>query len=186
MVLLTPAIAAEGFRMKRVTLICSCFFVAVFSLTAFAQSKSIYTDLAAEKCKTIDVDKGMPGNYSTRCQGVGGYGLEVYLDDERNSLGVVLPSKKTVGLDFWNYFANFSALGEKAEWRMKDKRPVALIVRLNVSDQGDGKPQTSYLIVSKISPTKPCVTDIVKPGKNQNAQAQRLADEASAKPCKKI
>ena len=161
-------------------------FVVVCSLTAFAQNRSIYTGLAVEKCKTIDVDKGMAGNYSGRYKGVGGYGLEVYLDDERNSVGVVLPSKKTVGLDLWNHFVNFSALGEKAEWRMKGKKPVALIVRLNVSDQGEGKPQTSYLIVSKISQTNACVTDIVKPGKNQNTQAQLLADAASTKPCKKI
>jgi hypothetical protein len=126
----------------------------------------------------------MPGNYSGRCDGVGGYKLEVYLDDERNSLGVVLPSKKVVGLDFWNHFGNFSELGDRAEWRIKGKKPVALIVRLKVSDQGDEKPQTSYLIVSKISGTNACVTDIVKPGKNQNAQAQRLANEASTKPCK--
>jgi hypothetical protein len=161
-------------------------FVVVFSPAAFAQNRSVYTDLAAAKCKTVDVNRGMPGNYSGRCKGVGGYELEVYLDDERNSVGVVLPSKKTAGLDFWNYFGGFSALGDKAEWRMKGKNPVALIVRLNVSEQGDGKPPTSYLIVSKISPTNACVTDIVKPGKNQNAQAQRLADAASTKPCKKI
>ena len=160
-------------------------FVFVFSAATFAQNKSVYTNLAPDKCKTEDVDEGMPGNYSGKCAGAGGYDLEVYLDDGRNSLGVVLPSKKTVGLDFWYYFGNFSALGEKAEWRMKGKTPVALIVRLNVSDKGDEKPPTSYLIVSKISATEACVTDIVKPAKNQNSQAQRLADKASTKPCKK-
>lgn len=160
-------------------------FVFVFAAAAFAQNKSVYTDLAADKCKTTDVDKGMPGNYSGKCKGVGGFDLEVYLDDERNSIGVVLPSKKTVGLDFWNYFGNFSALGEKTEWRMKGKKAVALIVRLNVSDKGDEKPPTSYLIVSKINATGACVTDVVKPGKNQNAKAQRLADKASTKSCKK-
>jgi hypothetical protein len=160
-------------------------FVFVSSTVALAQNKSVYTSLAADKCKTIAVDNGMPGNASTRCDGVGGYKLEVYLDDERNSIGVVLPSQKTVGLDFWNHFSNFSELGEKAEWRMKGKKPVALIVRLNVSDQGDGKPQTSYLIISKLIGTDACVTDIVKPGKGQNAKAQSLADGASTKPCKK-
>lgn len=158
--------------------------ILVSSICACAQNKSVYTDLVAEKCRTVDVDKGMPGNYVGKCKGVGGYDLEVYLDDERNSIGVVLPSKEVVNLDFWNYFGNFSALGEKAEWRMEGKKPVALIIRLNVSDNGDEKPPTSYLIVSKISPTKACVTDIVKTGKNQNAQAQRLADKASTKPCK--
>ncbi|MDQ3180884.1 MAG: hypothetical protein M3Q33_10230, partial [Acidobacteriota bacterium] len=143
-------------------------------------------DLAADKCKTVDVDIGMAGNHTGKCKGVGGFDLEVYLDDERNSIGIVLPSKKIVGLDLWSYFGNFSALGETAEWRMKGKKPVALIVRLNVSDQGDEKPPTSYLIVSKISAANVCVTDIVKSGKNQNAQAQRLADKASGKLCKKI
>jgi hypothetical protein len=161
-------------------------FVFVSSTVALAQNRSVYTSLAGDKCKTIAVDNGMPGNYSTRCNGVGGYQLEVHLDDERNSIGVVWPSQKTVELDFWNHFGNFSALGERAEWRMKGKKPVALIVRLNVSDRGDGKPPTSYLIISKISGTEACVTDIVKPGKNQNAQARRLADGASSKPCKSI
>jgi hypothetical protein len=153
-------------------------FIFLFSTAAHrAQNKSVYTDLAVDKCKTVDVDNGMQGNYSGKCKGVGGYDLEVYLDDERNSIGVVLPSKQTIGLDFWNYFGNFSALGEKAEWRMKGKE-------LNVSDRGDEKPPTSYLIVSKISETNACVTDIVKPSNNQNAEARRLADKAATKPCK--
>jgi hypothetical protein len=160
-------------------------FVFVFSTVALAQNKSTYTSLAADKCKTTDVNRGMPGNYTGRCAGVGGYQLDVYLDDERNSIGVVLPSKKVIGLDLWNHFGNFSALGETAEWRMKGKKTVALIVRLKVSDQGEGKPPTSYLIVSRISDTDACVTDIVKPGRGQNAEAQRLADRALAKPCKK-
>ena len=169
--------------MFKILLVFSILFV--FSTAAFAQNKSVYTSLAANKCKTVDVNKGMPGNYTGRCAGVGGYDLEVYLDDERNSIGVVLPSKKVIGLDLWNHFGNFSELGDRAEWRMKGKNPVALIVRLKVSDRGDGKPPTSYLIVSKISGTDACVTDIIKPGKSQNAKAQSLADKASTKPCKR-
>ncbi len=159
-------------------------FLFVFSIVAFAQNKSTYTTLVADKCKTTDVDKGMPGNYSGRCPGVAGYKLDVYLDDERNSIGVVLPSKKVIGLDLWNYFGNFSELGPTAEWRVKGKKPVGLIVRLKVSDQGDNKPGTSYLIVSKITGSTACVTDIVKPGKSQNSRARSLADKASSKPCK--
>lgn len=160
-------------------------FVLVFSSVTLAQNRSTYTSLAATKCKTVDVNKGMQGNYSGRCAGVGGYQVDVYLDDERNSIGVVLPSKKVIGLDFWHHFGGFSELGETAEWRMKGKEPVALIVRLKVSDRGDGKPPTSYLIVSKLNATDACVTDIVKPGKGQNAKAQSLADGASTRPCKK-
>jgi hypothetical protein len=157
---------------------------AFLSTAAFAQNKSVYTSLAADKCKTASVDQGMPGNYSGKCPGIAGFALEAYLDDERNSVGVVLPNKKVIGLDLWKHFANFSELGETAEWRMKGKRPVALIIRLKVMDQGDDKPGTSYLIVSKLSATAACVTDIVKPGKRQNLTAQRLADKALTRPCK--
>ena len=160
-------------------------FVFVFSAIAVAQNKSIYTSLAAKKCTTLDVNRGMAGNYSGRCAGAGGYQLDVYLDDERNSAGVVFPSKRVVALDLWNHFSGFSELGETAEWRLKGRQPIAVIVRLKVSDRGDGKPPTSYLIVSKIDYVDACVTDIVKPGKNQNTTAQRLADTASSRPCKK-
>jgi hypothetical protein len=160
--------------------------LAVASTAAFAQNKSIYTSLAADKCKVLSTNEGMAGNATTRCEGVGGYKLEVYLDDERNSIGVVLPSKKIVGLDLWNYFGNFSELGQTAEWRMKGSKPVGLIVRLRVSDKGDAKPGTSYLIVSKINGGATCITDIVKPGKGQNAKAQGLADKAPSRPCKKV
>ena len=160
-------------------------FILLLSTISFAQNKSVYSDLAADKCKTVSVDKGMAGNYVGKCVGVGGYNLEVYLDDERNSIGVVLPNKKPIDLSFWNYFGNFSELGEKAEWRMKGKTPVALIIRLNVSDKGDSGGRNSYLIVSKITKTTACVTDIVKPSKSQNLLAQQLADKSLLKHCKK-
>jgi len=41
-------------------------FVFALSTTAFAQNKSIYTDLTAEKCKTADVDKGMTRIFGNR------------------------------------------------------------------------------------------------------------------------
>ena len=160
--------------------------VLLLSTFAFAQNKSVYTELAFDKCKNGIVDKVIPGNVNWNCAGVSGYILEVYLDDERNSIGVSAPSKKVFDLNFWGYFSNFSELGDKAEWRMKGNFPVALIVRLNVSDKGDGNKGTSYLVVSKITKTTACVTDIVKPGKSQNLLAQQLADSASNKPCKKV
>lgn len=146
---------------------------------------SVYSDLKPENCKKGDYHKSVPGLFFAVCKGVAGYDLEYYLDDERNSLGVAFPSKKVVGLDFWTYFGEFSELGEKAEWRIKNNKPIALIVRLNISDFDDWTKKTSYLIVSKIGNETACVTDIVKPGKNQNVTARQLADKASTKPCKK-
>src|SRR3954454_442124 len=117
------------------TLLVTCG-IALLSVNALSQNKSVYTSLAENKCKTASVDQGMPGNYVGKCPGVAGYTLEAYLDDERNSIGVVMPNKEVVGLDLWTYFVNFSTLGDTAEWRMKGKRPVALIIRLTVMDRG--------------------------------------------------
>jgi hypothetical protein len=82
--------------MRRILMV--SLLAAFLSIAAFAQNKSVYTSLAADKCKTASVDQGMPGNYSGKCPGVAGFALEAYLDDERNSVGVVLPNKKVVGL----------------------------------------------------------------------------------------
>lgn len=160
-------------------------FVFVFQSFAIAQNKSVYTDLTTKNCKDVAVDEGMPGNYVGKCKGTNGYDLEVYLDDERNSIGIVFPSQKVVGLDFWNHFGEFSELGTKAEWRIKNGKPVAMIVRLNISDPEDYEKKVSYLMVAKIGNKTACVTDIVKPTKGQNLTARIMADNSSKRPCKK-
>lgn len=169
--------------MFKKTLICALMLL--FSTLTFAQNKSVYTSLIDNKCK-IQEDAQVPGNMNGLCPGVGGYNLKIFADDERMSVSVVAANQKTFDLDFWGYFGNFSSVGERAEWRVKGKTPVGLIVRYNVSDRGEGKPPTSYLMVSKVSLINSCLIAIVKPGKNQNIQARKLADAAVNKPCKKI
>ena len=67
----------------------------------------------------------------------------------------------------------------------EEQKPFALIVRLNVSeDVEDTSKTTSYLIVSKITKDFACVTDVVKPSKDQNVQARKLADSSSQRACK--
>lgn len=159
-------------------------FILLLSTLTFAQNKSIYTPLTNDKCQ-VKIDSKLP-IMNGMCPGVGGYNLGIADDDSRMSVSVVAPDKKVFDLDFWGYFNNFSSIGEQAEWRMKGKTPVGLIIRYNVSDQGDGDKNTSYLMVSKITPTKSCVVGWFKPSKSQNILAQQLADSASNKPCKKV
>ncbi|MEP6900814.1 MAG: hypothetical protein ABJA66_03630 [Actinomycetota bacterium] len=160
-------------------------FLLLLSTLTFAQNKSVYTPLTDNKCK-ITPDLQIAGNMSGLCQGVANYKLQIAVDDERMSVSVIASAQKTFDLDFWGYFGNFSQIGEKAEWRMNGKTPVGLIVRYDVSDRGEGNKPTSYLMISKISSTESCVVAIVKPGKNQNAEARKLADSASNKPCQKV
>lgn len=159
-------------------------FLLLLSTVAFAQNKSVYTPLTNDKCQ-VKIDSKLP-IMNGLCPGVGGFNLAIADDDSRMSVSVVAPDKTVFDLDFWGHFRNFSYIGERAEWRMKGKTPVALIIRYNVSDQGDGDKKTSYLMVSKITPTKSCVVGIFKPSKSQNLLAQQLADSASKKPCKKV
>lgn len=158
--------------------------ILAFSVFASAQNKSIYTSLDTKDCKTIEQTDEGAGWYRGECKGVGGYKLEVTEGDIRQSVNVVEPGGKVFELNFAQVSSAFSTIGAKAEWRMKGKVPVALIVRFNASDPADSTKSTSYLVVSKISKTESCITDVVKPGKTQNATAQKLADAAPAKPCK--
>lgn len=154
--------------------------------------KSIYTDLSAEKCKTIESNPDEGGSYRGECAGIGGYKLEVIEGDIRQTINVVTPDGDKYELNLWSIVSPaFSSIGEKAEWRVvregKKVKPIALIVRFNASEDAEnpGK-NTSYLVVSKITGKTACITDVVSPMKNANLKAQQLADASANKPCKTV
>ncbi len=159
---------------------------AIFFATAInGQNKSIYTDLADTKCKTVELTNDEGGSYSGICPGTAGYKLNLLEGDLRQTITVIDPKGTELKLRFWEYFGGFSAVGPKAEWRVKGKTPVALIIRLNVSNNPDDlNKRTSYLIVIKITPDFACVTDIIKPSRTQNADARIAADKAANIACK--
>ncbi len=160
-------------------------FVFALTFTSQAQISSVYTNLDVDKCKTLE-DAGENGvNYKGECKGVGGFKLHVIEGDLRQSINVIAPGGKEHELRLWEHFGAFSAVGPKAEWRVKGKAPFALIFRFNVSENPeDSSKTTSYLIVAKVSPSLACVTDIIKPSRNQNAEARRAADRSTTVPCK--
>ncbi len=160
--------------------------ICVFALcgSAFAQNKSVYTSTKTSACRTIKQSSEGAGSYAGECPGTGGFKAELLEDDIRQTINIITPSKKRFELDLWSFYSGFSSVGEKIEWRVKGTVPVALISRYNVADAEDSTKNTSYLIVSKISKTMSCVTDIVEPGAGQNETARKLADAASGKPCK--
>lgn len=158
--------------------------VLLLSAASFAQIKSVYTTTNTKTCKTIMSNPDEAGSYEGECPGVGGFKIRLIEGDLRQTINIITPKKKTQELTFWQFYSSFSAVGEKVEWRVKKGVPIALIARYNVADIEDSTKNTSYLLVSKISAALSCVTDVVEPSKNQNAEARRLADAASAKPCK--
>ena len=153
---------------------------------ATAQNESVYTSLDAKDCKTIEQSDEGAGWYRGECKGVGGYRLEITEGDLRQSINVLSLSGEKFKLGFEQVSGGFSSVGAKAEWRMNKTTPVALIVRFNANENPENPNQIiSYLIVAKVSKTAVCITDIVKPSKNQNVEAQKLADEMQ-KTCKKF
>lgn len=161
-------------------------------IEAFAQKRkieSIYTDLTAEKCKTLESNPDEGGSYRGVCAGAGGYKLEVLEGDLRQSINVIAPDGEKFELDFWTKVSGgFSSVGEKAEWRVtktgKTVKPVALIVRYNVSEKPEKPEQTtSYLVVTKITGKTACITDVVKPSAEANKKARQLADSSANKTC---
>jgi hypothetical protein len=159
---------------------------------SYSQQKidSIYTDLNADKCKTLSSNPDEGGQYRGECPGVGNYKLEVLEGDLRQTINVVHKQSGDIWeLDLWSKVSGgFSAVGEKAEWRVKKVngkwKPIALITRFNASENPeDSSKITSYLVVTKFDGEFVCVTDVVKPMKKQNEKARKLADVAASKPC---
>lgn len=161
-------------------------FVVVFcAAVADAQVKSVYTDLADTKCKTLELTEDEGGSYKGECKGVGGYKLWLIEGDLRQTIIIVDPKGTEHNLKFWEIFGGFSAVGDKAEWRTKNGKPNSLIVRLNVSeDPENSDKRTSYLIVAKITPAETCVVSVIKPSRTQNAEARKAADISGKTPCR--
>lgn len=154
-----------------------------------AQSpSSVYSTLDAKKCRTVSVEQETGASRQV-CAGVAGFRLQVEDDDARMSVTVIDPKGSKHELRYWHVVtSSFSSLGDKAEWRVVKRRgrltPVALIVRVNASEDPENSGKiTSYLAVAKITPQKTCVTDKIKPGATQNAEARRAADASATRPC---
>ena len=166
-------------------LILSTLILAVlFTVSAMAQIKSVYTSTKTSACRTISSNPDEAGSYEGECTGVGGYKVRLLEGDIRQTLNIITPAKKKFELNFWGFYGSFSYIGEKIEWRTKGGVPVALIARFNVADPENEKKSKSYLMVSKIGKKSSCVTDIVPPAAKQNETARTLADAAASKPCK--
>lgn len=145
---------------------------------------SVYTSLAEKDCRVVEVEEET-GSSSSRCPGTAGYALNAHDGDARVSIDVVAPDGKVHELNYWGVITHgFSSPGPRAEWRMRGGRPIALIVRVNASeDPENAERTTSYLAVAKITPRETCVTDRIGPSPTANEQARAAADRSAGRPC---
>lgn len=147
--------------------------------------RSVYTSLAEKDCRVTERDEEVGGT-SSRCPGAAGYALVVHDYDARMSVDIVAPGGRALPLRYSGVVtANFSAVGERAEWRMRGATPMALIVRLNANEDPENPERTtSYLTVARITATSACVTDRIAPTvANANEAARQAADRSATRPC---
>lgn len=146
--------------------------------------RSVYTSLAEAECRLVERDRET-GATSSRCPGTAGYTLLAHDYDARMTADIVAPDGRTHRLRYSGVITSaFSSLGPRAEWRMRDGKPIALIVRVNAYEQPETPDRaTSYLAVAKITSREVCVTDRIPPTANANEAAQRAADQSASRPC---
>lgn len=147
--------------------------------------RSVYTSLAEADCRVVDRDEET-GGVSQRCPGTGGYALLVHDYDARMTVDVVTPNGGTHRLRYSSVISSaFSSLGPRAEWRMRDGKPVALIVRVNAFEVPE-TPEVaiSYLAVAKLTARETCVTDRIAPSATANEAAREAADASASRPCR--
>jgi hypothetical protein len=151
---------------------------------------SVYTPLSGHRCATTKEDK-RNGSFIKACPGVAGCRLLIALHDERMSVTVVTPDDKEHPLNYRDVItAGLSRLGMLAEWRViyRDGKvtPLALIVRVYAEDTDSRfAKKTSYLAVSKLTPSEICVTDRIPAGTSANEQARRAAIASAGRACLK-
>lgn len=151
---------------------------------AAGEIRSAYTPLDEAQCRVTEMDEES-GSSTSRCPGVAGHVLNVHDGDARVSVDIVTPDGRAHPLNYWSVVTSgFSTAGPRAEWRMQGGRPIALIVRVNASeDPEDSSRTTSYLAVAKITAAQICVTDRIAPAPNANEAARRAADSSAGRPC---
>ncbi|MFO0739690.1 MAG: hypothetical protein U0270_27575 [Labilithrix sp.] len=148
---------------------------------------SAYTSLNPAECQDLPTSGANEVPFSQQsCAGMPGWSLLVEDFDSRNNVQVKF-GDRAMDLEVWNRLPAFSHLGPKAEWRGPVKSPgvvdpYALIFRFFQTD-GEGK-ESSFLVVSRITPTASCIVGLVNGGEaDGNQKAREMADNAKSYVC---
>ncbi len=141
--------------------------------------RSRFTSIDPNQCRLLEENIEEGGWWRRLCEGLAGYKLELSDSDLRQDIVVIEKDGRRSELGLSELVANgaFNALGKTAEWRGEDPaRPDALIVRLGVASDPEGKkPDISNLVVARLNPSA-CIVAVVPPGPGQNERARAIAD----------
>jgi hypothetical protein len=159
--------------------------VLLLSAPAHAGYDSAYTDLNfSDKANCTDVTpapvEGEPENgVAFECRGYGNYVVTFSEGDLRSSVSFGTESGDHCSAR--QTFGGFNSVGNRIEWRMKDGKPIATILRWSVSyDAEDPNKQKSWLVVTRLQEDDSCHLGYVEGAYPEaNDQARWLADTAA-------
>lgn len=155
---------------------------ALLATPALAGFDSAYTNLDFnDKKNCTDVTpapvEGEPNDgVAFECRGFGNYVVSFSEGDLRSLVSFGTESGDHCAAR--QTFGGFNSVGNKIEWRLKDGKPTATILRWSVSyDPEDSNKQKSWLVVTKLEPEDSCHMGYVEGGfPNANEKARWLVD----------
>ncbi len=143
---------------------------------ALAKSDSAYTKIFTPESKCATVESNEEEGWAiAKCPGYKGIG--VWVSDGDNRVSVAYGANGRDEAAMTQTFSPFNVSGETVEWRLKDGKPVATILRWKI-DGGEGMPKGEMLVVTQLSPGNQCWIAVVAAHKNKNANdlARQAAD----------
>ncbi len=162
----------------------------LFATPALAGFDSAYTDLNfKDGAACVNVTPApVPGEpedgVAYECRGHGDYVVTFAEGDLRSFVSFGTESGDHCAAR--QSFGGFNNVGNKIEWRLKDGRPIATILRWSVSyDPEDANRQKSWLVVTRLEEDDSCQMGYVEGGfPKANEKARGLADTAESFSCK--
>ena len=166
--------------MRRLTVLLAASAALLAPALAGKAFDSAYTDLTYEAdagskatCKGTSADEES-GSVTFECKGYDGIKVYIAEGDLRTYVSYGWDAKGEIV--YGQTFPMFNQIGNKLEWRLKDGKPVATILRYKMS--ADGK-AGEVLVVTQLEEGNTCWIARVSASKNKNANelARQAADE---------
>jgi hypothetical protein len=155
-----------------------CLAAAVLlAAPAAAKTESAYTKLMTEGAGCTVIDANEEEGWSTsRCPGYGGVPVFVSEGDLRLMVSYGWNAKAEIAAA--QTFPLFNTIGETLEWRLRDGKPFATILRWKI-DGGPDMPRGEVLVVTQLDEGNQCWVATVNASRNKNANelARKAADE---------
>ncbi len=146
--------------------------------SAAAEFSSAYTDFDLSRCVRIEKADGQEFYGTWSCKGFRGLPLTYAEGDLRGMLAVGKNGKRHCAMV--QTFGPFNSPGSRIEWRLKNGKAIAMILRWKVSDPERSDVTHDWLAVTKWTARDSCRVAVVQGSlKNANALARQAADQTA-------